>query len=68
MSTIMHKLQYQRKRKGMSQDDMAAKLGMSVHGYRKYEQCKRKLSIETALKIVKILDLTQLEDILEVAN
>lgn len=63
----MHKLQYQRKRKGLSQDDMAEKLGMSVHGYRKYEQCKRKLTIDTALKIVSILELNKIEEILEVS-
>lgn len=68
MSKIMYKLQYQRKRKGFSQEVMASKLGMSVHGYRKYEQGKRKISIDTAIKIIGILEINQIEEILDVVS
>lgn len=68
MALKMHKLQYQRKRKGFSQEDMAKKLGLSVHGYRKYELGIRKLSVEMALKIVKILQVSHIEDILDEAS
>ncbi|MBG9788532.1 hypothetical protein ABD74_13070 [Brevibacillus laterosporus] len=61
----MYKLQYYRKKKGLSQNDMALKLGMSVHGYRKYEQGIRRMSLETAFKIKTILQVDHIEDFLE---
>ncbi|MEK4263687.1 helix-turn-helix transcriptional regulator [Paenibacillus sp. FSL L8-0499] len=65
MSSTLHKLQYLRKKKGMSQDQMAQKLGMTVHGYRKIEQGSRRMTLELAIKIKGIVDVAHIEDILD---
>jgi len=49
----------------MSQDQMAQKLGMTVHGYRKIEQGSRRMTLELAIKIKGIVDVAHIEDILD---
>ncbi len=50
----MNKLQQYRKKYNYSCQDMADKLNISKSFYWQIENCKRRLSYETALKIAKI--------------
>lgn len=68
MSKTLYKLQYLRKKMGLSQDGMAQKLGMTVHGYRKLEQGNRRISLDVALSIKNILGVEHVEDILDDAS
>lgn len=49
-------LQAVRRAKGISQSEMAQKLGLSMNGYWAKENGVRKTTIQEALKIAKILD------------
>ena len=51
----MNKLQQYRKKYNYSCQDMADKLNISKSFYWQIENCKRRLSYETALKIAKIV-------------
>jgi DNA-binding XRE family transcriptional regulator len=61
----LHKLQYLRKKAGFSQEDMASKVDLTVHGYRKLEQGQRRMTMDIALMIKKILGVEHVEDMLD---
>lgn len=65
MLNKLHKLQYLRKKAGFNQEDMAKKVNLTVHGYRKLEQGQRRMTLEIAIKIKKILGVARIEDILD---
>lgn len=60
-----NKLKSHRVRLGMTQDEVSEKMGISHDFLGKIEQGYRKLSIENALKLVKIYRLNNIEDLLE---
>lgn len=65
MSHTLHKLQYLRKKAGLNQEQMAEKINMTVHGYRKIEQGARGISLQTAIKIKSALGATHIEDVFD---
>jgi len=65
VNSALYKLQYLRRKNGFNQEQMAEKLGMTVHGYRKIEQGTRKLTLEMAMQIKKIVGVTHIEDLLD---
>jgi DNA-binding XRE family transcriptional regulator len=68
MAHTLYKLQYLRKRAGLTQEQMAARINMTVHGYRKIEQGARGISLETAIKIKNTLGASHVEDVFEDAG
>lgn len=48
-----------RKQKGISQTEMASKLGISLAAYNHYENGKRKIPQEVVSKICKILEIDE---------
>lgn len=50
---------------GLTQEEVSEKMGISHDFLGKIEQGYRKLSIENALKLVKIYKLNHIEDLLE---
>lgn len=65
MITTLHKLQYLRRKAGLSQEDMAKRVNLTVHGYRKLEQGQRRMTLDVAITIKKTLGLSHIEDILD---
>jgi len=55
--TLMTLIKEGRKAKGLSQSDMAEKLGISLPTYSRYELGTTEMGVTTLLKIVQILDL-----------
>ncbi len=56
--TISKRLQFLRKSKGLSQKEVADYLGITRSGYANYEQGKRSVSFETALKLGELFDVS----------
>ncbi|OMD66000.1 hypothetical protein BSK62_13105 [Paenibacillus odorifer] len=65
MNGTLYKLQYLRKKTGLSQEAMAKQLNLTVHGYRKLEQGSRRITLEMAIKIKVIVGVDHVEDLLD---
>jgi putative transcriptional regulator len=55
---FMTKLAYLRKKKGLTQDEMAKILTIGLSTYNQYENLQRGIPIQIAEKIASILDIT----------
>jgi transcriptional regulator with XRE-family HTH domain len=49
----------------LNQSDVASDLGMSIVNYSKIERGQRRLTVDVALKLVKIFKLNSIEELLE---
>lgn len=54
----MNKLEHYRKKQGLTQEEVANKLNISVMSYYRYESGKRKPDVAIALKLEKVLHAT----------
>lgn len=59
--TLGQKIKALRKSKGLTQEELANKCGLSKNGLWNYENDKREITIETLTKIISVLDLSQEE-------
>lgn len=57
MNTLGHKIKEIRKAKGLTQNDLAEIVGVSVHAIAKYEQGQREPNLKILTKIIDELDL-----------
>lgn len=64
MSKLL-KLQYLRKRKGYNQKDMAELLGVSPSHYSQIERGLRRMPLEMAKEIKRLLDVNYIEDLFD---
>lgn len=64
MAKKLTELKRIRKAKGLTQKDVAEKLGIATHSYTRYECGVRRPNIDTLLKIANILDV-KASDLLE---
>lgn len=64
----MNKLRLAREKAGLTQSEMGQKLGLTLAGYRQKEVGDRKISVEEANKIAKILGTTLDEIFLNFGN
>lgn len=55
---MLNKLRLAREKAGLTQSEMGRKLGLTLAGYRQKEVGERKISVEEANKMVKILGTT----------
>lgn len=65
MAKPKNKIEYHRKINFMTQSEVAEHLGMSQAGYQKIETGERRLSIDLALKMVRLFSLEKIEDLLD---
>lgn len=65
MAKPKNMIEYHRKLNFMTQAEAAEQLGMSQAGYQKIETGVRRLSIDLALKMVKLFKLEKIEDLLD---
>jgi transcriptional regulator with XRE-family HTH domain len=49
-------LQEARRKKGLTQQQVANMLGITVRSYQRYEYGERRISLDTAIKLSEILD------------
>lgn len=68
MTKPLFKLQYLRKRKKLTQQQMAELLGISMAHYQKIEQGRRKLTLDIAMKIKGILEVEHIDELFDDAS
>ena len=56
INTIISNIKNERKKKGYTQKEIAESLGISLSGYRKIEQGKRRLKLDQAKQLSTILN------------
>lgn len=49
----------------LNQSDVALELGMSIVNYSKIERGQRRLTVDVALKLVKVFKLASIEELIE---
>lgn len=64
MATPKTNIEMYRRLKFLTQAEVAQEVGMSVVNYSKYERAERRLTVELALKLVKVFELSCIEDLL----
>ncbi|WP_138752787.1 helix-turn-helix domain-containing protein [Paenibacillus sinopodophylli] len=65
MSYPKTSIEKHRRTKYLNQADVSSELGMSVVNYSKIERGQRRLTVDVALKLVKIFELNSIEELIE---